>query len=408
MWQLFFFKTILNFVKFIALQSKNERMKKTTITLSYEVHQNIPVVSLVFEKNEALINQVKTIPGTRWSQSRKFWYLPKEQFNLSKVFDALRAVAYLDYSALRENTKNELKDTSEFPQKNAVTEINTSILPTETESKIKDFREWMTHKRYSPSTIKTYLGTLRSFLQFTVAKPLTEITNQDMVNYVNDVIIRNNLSFAYQNQTVNAVKLFFREVMRAKIEIEKIERPRREYKLPNVLSKAEVKAILDAPGNIKHEAMLSLIYACGLRRSELLNLKPADIDSKRHLLIIKNAKGRKDRVAPLPDKLIEQLREYYKKFRPLTWLFEGQIKGAKYSEQSLQSVLKQALAKAGIKKPVTLHWLRHSYATHLLEGGTDLRYIQELLGHKSSKTTEIYTHVTDKSLQKIKSPFDDL
>jgi len=192
------------------------------------------------------------------------------------------------------------------------------------------------------------------------------------------------------------------------METDKIERPRPEHKLPNVLSKAEVKAILDAPGNIKHEAMLSLIYACGLRRSELLNLKPADIDSKRHLLIIKNAKGRKDRVAPIPEKLIEQLREYYKKFRPQTWLFEGQKKGKQYTATSLQQVLKDSLKKCGINKPVTLHWLRHSYATHLLESGTDLRYIQELLGHKSSKTTEIYTHVTDKNLQKIKSPFDDL
>jgi len=154
--------------------------------------------------------------------------------------------------------------------------------------------------------------------------------------------------------------------------------------------------------------MLSLMYACGLRRSELLNLKPQNIDSKRHLLIIRNAKGRKDRVVPISDKLIEMLREYYKEYKPKVWLFEGQKAGEPYSETSLQKVLKIALAEAGNKKPVTLHWLRHSYATHLLESGTDLRFIQELLGHKSSKTTEIYTHVTEKSLQKIKSPFEDL
>jgi integrase/recombinase XerD len=154
--------------------------------------------------------------------------------------------------------------------------------------------------------------------------------------------------------------------------------------------------------------MLSLIYACGLRRSELLNMKPQDIDSKRHLLIIRNAKGRKDRVVPISDKLIEMLREYYKMYKPQIWLFEGQNTGEQYSEQSLQSVLKQAVAKSKIRKPVTLHWLRHSYATHLLESGTDLRFIQELLGHKSSKTTEIYTHVTEKSIQKIKSPFEYL
>ena len=154
--------------------------------------------------------------------------------------------------------------------------------------------------------------------------------------------------------------------------------------------------------------MLSLIYACGLRRSELLNLKPSHIDSKRNVLIIEQAKGRKDRIVPLSEKIIDLLRDYYKVYRPQEWLFEGQEVGMKYSARSLQLVLKKCLKLAEIKKPVTLHWLRHSYATHLLENGTDLRYIQELLGHKSSKTTEIYTHVSTKSLQQIRSPFDYL
>jgi len=154
--------------------------------------------------------------------------------------------------------------------------------------------------------------------------------------------------------------------------------------------------------------MLSLIYACGLRRSELLHLKPEHINSQRHILQIMNAKGNKDRVIPISDKVIEMLREYFKKYKPETWLFEGAERGKPYSEESLSQVLKQAVAKAKIKKPVTLHWLRHSYATHLLEAGTDLRYIQELLGHKNSKTTEIYTHVSEKSLKNIQSPFDTL
>ncbi len=154
--------------------------------------------------------------------------------------------------------------------------------------------------------------------------------------------------------------------------------------------------------------MLSLVYACGLRRSELLHIKPRDIDSKRKLLLIRNAKGRKDRIAPLSDKLIAMLRAYYKIYKPKTWLFEGQKKGSKYSATSVQKILKLAISEAKINKPVSLHWLRHSYATHLLEAETDLRYIQEILGHKSSKTTEIYTHVSTKSIQQIKSPFDEL
>jgi integrase/recombinase XerD len=154
--------------------------------------------------------------------------------------------------------------------------------------------------------------------------------------------------------------------------------------------------------------MLSLIYACGLRRGELLNLIPADIDSKRHIMIIRQGKGRKDRIVPISDKIIEMLRDYYRQYKPIKWLFEGQKPGASYSEQSIQKVMEKAVERSGIRKPVTLHWLRHSYATHLLESGTDLRYIQELLGHSSSKTTEIYTHVTLQSIQNIRSPFDDL
>ncbi|KFC60290.1 tyrosine-type recombinase/integrase [Flavobacterium gilvum] len=154
--------------------------------------------------------------------------------------------------------------------------------------------------------------------------------------------------------------------------------------------------------------MLSLIYSCGLRCGELLALRPIHIDSKRNIVLLKNSKGKKDRIATLSPKILEMLREYYILFKPTTYLFEGQTKGQPYDNRSLQQVLKQALKKTGIKKTATLHWLRHSYATHLLESGTDLRYIQELLGHNSSKTTEIYTHVSTKSIQQIKSPFDDL
>lgn len=163
----------------------------------------------------------------------------------------------------------------------------------------------------------------------------------------------------------------------------------------------------EALPNLKHPMILSLIHACGIRRSELLNLLLSDVRSDRGLLLIRQAKGKKDRVVPLSAKLLECLRQYYVQYRPKCYLFEGQD-GGKYSEKSIQLVFKQALAKAGIDKPATLHSLRHSYATHLLESGTDLRYIQELLGHNSSRTTEIYTYVSEKNLQAIRSLFDDL
>jgi integrase/recombinase XerD len=206
---------------------------------------------------------------------------------------------------------------------------------------------------------------------------------------------------------VNAIKLFFAQIENYALDLRALHRPRRSRKLPKVLSKEEVKAILVAHCNAKHRMMLSLVYACGLRSGELLSIKPGDIDSRRGIIFIRQGKGRKDRIVPSPQKLLQPLRDYYKAYRATNWLFEGQKVGTRYSPKSLQSVLKQAVRKAGIRKNVTLHWLRHSYATHLLESGTDLRYIQELLGHKRSRTTEIYTHVSTKNIQDIKSPFDD-
>ena len=273
---------------------------------------------------------------------------------------------------------------------------------------IQTFIRYLNSKRYSPNTIKVYSDSMSTFLRYFSMKDITDISNDDLIDFNNNYILKNNFSSSFQNQVVNAVKLYFSAIQHKKIDVELIHRPRREKVLPNVLSKEEVKAILNAHVNIKHKMMLSLIYSCGLRCGELLALQPMHIDSKRNIILLKHAKGKKDRIVPLSPLILKLLREYYKIYKPKTYLFEGTILGEPYSEKSLQSVLKQAIKKVGIAKPVTLHWLRHSYATHLLESGTDLRYIQELLGHSSSKTTEIYTHVSTKSIQQIKSPFDDL
>jgi integrase/recombinase XerD len=338
-------------------------------------HRGIKRIAVYFEKNAEWIARIKQLEGSRWSQTLGVWHLP---------------------------------DTEENRIRFKLTPLSHSIPSSEGIEQIEKFKQWMRSKRYSESTVTTYSEALKSFLVFYRDKAVAEISNEDVIVYNNEHILKNNLSASYQNQVTNAIKLFFQTIRDTKMMVDKIHRPKRAKVLPNVLSKEEVKLILNAHSNIKHKMMLSLIYSCGLRRSELLNLKPADIDSNRNIVLLKNAKGKKDRIAPLSPKILEMLREYYIGFKPKTWLFEGQVAGEHYSEQSLQSVLKQALQKAGIKKPVTLHWLRHSYATHLLESGTDLRYIQELLGHSSSKTTEIYTHVSTKSLQQIKSPFDDL
>lgn len=339
------------------------------------LHKGTPRIAVYFEKNAALIARIKTFEDARWSASNKYWHLP-------------------DTEANRLHFKLPL--------------AHTLVPNAEGMASIETFKRYLLSKRYSPNTINTYSEALKSFLTFCNTKAVKDITNEDVILYNNDYILKHNLSSSYQNQIVNAIKLYFMIVKDTAIEIDKIHRPKREKVLPNVLSKEEVKAILEAPKNLKHKAMLSMIYSCGLRRSELLNLKPNDIDSKRNVVIIRQSKGKKDRITPLSPKILELLRNYYKEYSPKTYLFEGQEKNTQYSARSLEEVLKKSIKLATINKPVTLHWLRHSYATHLLESGTDLRYIQELLGHNSSKTTEIYTHVSTKNIQQIKSPFDDL
>lgn len=338
-------------------------------------HKGTPRIAIFFEKDATLISRIKTFEDALWSASKRYWHLPDTEQN-------------------RLHFRLPLAHT---------------LLPnTEGLTSIETFKRYLSSKRYSPNTINTYSEALKSFLTFCNTKAIKEITNDDVIAYNNDYILKHNLSSSYQNQIVNAIKLYFKIVKETAIEIDKVHRPKREKVLPNVLSKEEIKAILEAPKNLKHKAMLSMIYSCGLRRSELLNLIPNDIDSKRNVVIIRQSKGKKDRITPLSPKILELLRDYYKEYSPKIYLFEGQEKNTQYSARSLEEVLKKSIKLAKINKPVTLHWLRHSYATHLLESGTDLRYIQELLGHNSSKTTEIYTHVSTKNIQQIKSPFDDL
>ncbi len=270
------------------------------------------------------------------------------------------------------------------------------------------YREWLESHRYPFTTVRTYTSMMEAFLKFVAPKEASQCDSGDLVRMVNDYVLPRRLSYSYQNQLISAVKKFYREICRETIDPGTFTRPRTRHRLPNVLSKEEVKRILEAPMNEKHRVMLTLIYGCGLRRSEVLMLEPEDIDRDRMLLTVRQSKGFKDRIVPLSRKLVEMVDDYMKRYRPGLYLFEGQRQGDSYGATSVEKVFRMACHKAGIKKSITLHGLRHSYATHLLEAGTDLRYIQELLGHKSSKTTEIYTHVTEKSIQKIRSPFDDL
>jgi integrase/recombinase XerD len=381
------------------------------VVLSRVFHREADCIKIAFAKDEQLDVLVKKIPGCKWSQTHRGWYVVNRENILSELFSHFKGKVYLDYHHLKEKPLCDPIEYIKNPQEPLLPirkpEQLNGLTPEHLE-KIPEFKKWMRSKRYSESTIGTYLDAIKIFLRYYSEKSIHEITNKDLIDFNNDYVLANKLSSSFQNQIVNAIKLFFRTVENKQLDPDLIHRPKRQKLLPNVLSKEEVKAILNAHNNIKHKVMLSLIYSCGLRCGELLNLKPEHIDSNRKLLIIKQAKGRKDRIAPLSEKIIGMLREYFIACKPRVYLFEGQPSGEPYDVRSLQKVLKQALEKVNINKPVTLHWLRHSFATHLLENGTDLRYIQEILGHRSSKTTEIYTHVSTKNLQKIISPFDYL
>ncbi|MGZ4044309.1 MAG: tyrosine-type recombinase/integrase [Bacteroidia bacterium] len=380
----------------------NTKIELDPLTLDLTNHRGSQVVLLKFPKNRILDEAIKKVNGARWTRTYSCWQVTYSVAVINQIKIIFDPLCKIDATLLKE------KIASKKVNPHIVSVPATLVLADETKVKMNQFKEWLQSRRYSSNTINTYMDALKAFLRFFSNKAVREITNADVITFNNEFVLKHKLSASYQNQVVNAIKLFFKTVEGRAIEIELIHRPKRQKLLPNVLSKEEVKLILNAHGNLKHKAMLSLIYSCGLRRSELLNLKLTDVDSKRQLLLIKQAKGRKDRIAPLSAKTLELLQSYYVAFKPKYWLFEGQDKSKRYDESSLGAVLKQALEKNNIVKPVTLHWLRHSYATHLLESGTDLRYIQEILGHSRSTTTEIYTHVSNKSIQRIVSPFDSL
>ncbi len=255
-------------------------------------------------------------------------------------------------------------------------------------------------KRYSDNTVRNYVSCFESFINYYYNEDPITLNEIDVRKYLQK-LIQDGKSNSYVNLTINSIKFFFEIVHGMPNRFYSIERPRKEKKLPEVLSNEDIMKIINNIINIKHKCIVGLLYSSGLRRSELLNLKITDIDSKRMVVKIKNAKGNKDRISILSPSILKDLQLYYKEYRPKEYLFEGQ-KGSKYSATSVLKIISTAAKKAGVLKKVTPHMLRHSFATHLLENGTDIRHIQLLLGHSSTKTTEIYTHVANRSFMDIK------
>lgn len=278
----------------------------------------------------------------------------------------------------------------------------------DSEALILKMTERMASQRYSPNTIKAYKQYAQVFLQaMSGYTNLKKIPVPEIEGFINRVVTDDKISASYQRSLVGAIKKLYELNLDEKVKLDCLYPKRNFSSLPKFFSKDEIKRVFDATDNLKHKAILMTIYSCGLRLSELLNLKITDIRSADKLLRINKIKVNKDRVVLLPDRLLEVLREYYRQDKPSAYLFEG-ANGSRYSERSVQLVLKKALAKGKINTPGSVHTLRHSYATHLIQSGVGIRIVQKLLGHESIKTTQIYTRITDIDSKRTPSPLDFL
>lgn len=355
--------------------------------------RNESIIMVQFPFDKELLGCVKTIENTRWSQTLSSWYMKKKDFDLHRVFNVFKSIAYIDYSALK-TTKESIVLKERIKRK----VYSETPIP-------KAYIEHLRLKRYSENTIKTYVSEFKKFSSYYIERNLETISKDDIKDYLLDLIQKQKVSASSQNQAINAIKFYYEKVLKQPKMVFNIERPRKAKLLPKVLSKEEVFAIISSIQNIKHRCIIALIYSAGLRRGELLNLQTQDIVTERNLLVVRGGKGNKDRQTIISIDLIDDLRVYYKQYKPKIWLFEGPS-GKQYSTTSIVKILSQAAKRAKINKRVTPHMLRHSFATHLLEQGVSLRHIQKLLGHSSSKTTEIYTQVSMQEMSNIKNPLD--
>lgn len=337
----------------------------------------IEVLTFQFKKVHA-----KKISGCYFSGPQQSWVMPQDKTSLDQ-FLAL------------------------FPPPSKIEDKKEVVLHSYDKA-LKDFVDQLTLKRYSENTIKIYREQIIKFFQFFKAIEPTKLTDENVKDYMLTLLNKKKISLSYQKQVISSIKFYFEKILGRETKSYYFEIPKSdERKLPVILSKEEVKRIINSANNLRDRAILSTIYSAGLRLSETVNLKIADIDSERMLINIRGGKGKKDRITLLSTELLKLLRIYFVEYKPKVWLFEGKT-GTQFSKRSVQNIFKKSLQKSNINKIASVHTLRHSFATHLLEGGEDLRYIQKLLGHKSLQTTEIYTHVTFTGLKKIKNPLDTL
>jgi integrase/recombinase XerD len=362
--------------------------KKLNIIVKPVLHYSDKVVGIFFDRDPALERLVRTIDEAKYSQTLRGWFVPWRSgivMEIRKSFGNFAEVVEHSDKAI-----GKIDDLSPARK---------TFLPAE-------FRNLLIRKRYSPSTVKNYCAQFEGFLSF-CGREAEDLREEDVKQYLKFLIERRKIASSTQNMVINAIKFYFENVRKEERKRYVFDRPLKENKLPVVFSEREVQVLFDACENLKHNTMLQLIYSAGLRRSELLALKLNDLDRSRNLILVRQGKGKKDRITLLSKKILVQIDKYIDAYQPMRWLFES-AGHEQYSESSLQKVFSQTLRKSGVPKEASLHTLRHSFATHLLERGTDIRYIQILLGHNSSRTTERYTHLTKKGFENIQSPLDNL
>ena len=370
----------------------NHKLKKDEV-LVYKT--NTKRLRLIFGYAPELIKHIKSIPYHTWDSKNKWWGIPYSEQFLEEIKRKIAALNLLYKFEEQKEETNKMQRISPFDIPNY------RYCPEEYSLKLLELR-------YSPKTIKTYVSLFQEFINYYPTQDLKTIDEPSIIKFLRYLVIERKISTTYQNLSINAIKFYYEKVLGGQRKFYFIDRPSKEKALPSVLSTEEVIKVFKLTENIKHKAILMTIYSAGLRISESINLKFKDIDSDRMQIRIEQGKGRMDRYTLLSEKTLLLLRQYYREYRPTIWLFEGLKKGEQYSVRSIQNIFQAAVKKAGITKDVSVHTLRHSFATHLLENGTDLRYIQNLLGHANSKTTEIYTHITTKGFDQIKSPMDML
>lgn len=400
---------------------------KPLITLKPFLHRNAEHIGMYFENYSSINNIIRKNAGAKWSQTGKCWYVPLNEKSYKQICETIKDKAEINISALKEylDKRKHLLRTGfeDQPKKETAPKQEVKIiqpvqvvkkLPTkiskENQEALNRFIQQLTLKAYGTSTIRTYRNEFMQLLQLIKDKPVHELTPDDLRRYMVYAMKEQGINENTAHSRLNALKFYFEQVLKREKFFWDIPRPKKPFLLPKVLGENELGRLFKALENKKHKAMLFTAYSAGLRVSEVVNMKIKHIDSDRMQILVEQAKGKKDRYVTLSPVLLDILRDYIKTYKPKPklYLFESGQTETAYPTRTVQRIFQLAKEKAAINKEIGIHSLRHSFATHLLEKGTDIRYIKDLLGHFNIKTTERYLHVSKKALVNIISPLDDL